>query len=85
LQPTLGLKQIKVPATAEEVMADHISPEFHAEIIVVLFNDHRDLRRVTERTRILLSNASAKHIEAVARFLPEHLVPVLPRQMLRAA
>jgi hypothetical protein len=50
LQPTLGLKQINVPATAEEVMADHISPEFHAEIIVVLFNDHRDLRRVTERT-----------------------------------
>jgi hypothetical protein len=66
-------------------MADHFSPEFHAEIIVVLFNDHKDLRVVTERTRILLSNTSAKHIKAVARFLPEHLVPVLPRQMLRAA
>jgi hypothetical protein len=66
-------------------MVDHISPEFHAEIIVVLFEEHKDLRRVTERTRVLLSNASAKHIEAVARFLPEHLVPVLPRQMLRAA
>jgi hypothetical protein len=85
LQPTLELKQINVPATTGEVMVDHTSPEFHAEIIVVLFNDHKDLRRVTERTRILLSNASAKHIEAVARFLPEHLVPVLPRQMLRAA
>jgi hypothetical protein len=85
LQPTLELTQINVPATTEEVMLDHTSPEFHAEIIVVLFNDHKDLRRVTERARILLSNASAKHIEAVARFLPEHLVPVLPRQMLRAA
>jgi hypothetical protein len=66
-------------------MVDHFSPEFHAEIIVVLFNDHKDIRRVTERTRILLSNASAKHIESVARFLPEHLVRVLPRQMSRAA
>jgi hypothetical protein len=70
--------------TPGAVMVDHLSPEFHAEIIVVLFNEHKDLRRVTERTRVLLSNASAKHIEAVARFLPEHLVPVLPRQMLRA-
>jgi hypothetical protein len=66
-------------------MADHFSPEFHAEIIVVLFNDHKDLRRVTERARVLLSKASAKHIQAVARLLPEHLVPLLPRQMLRAA
>jgi hypothetical protein len=65
-------------------MVDHISPEFHAEIIVVLFNEHKDLRRVTERTKILLSNASAKHIEAVAQFLPKHLVPVLPRQMSHA-
>ena len=66
-------------------MIVHISPEFHAEIIVVLFNEHKDLRRVTERTRILLSNASAKHVEAVAQFLPKHLIPVLPRQTLRAA
>jgi hypothetical protein len=61
------------------IMVDHFSPEFHAEIIVVLFNDHKDIRTVTERTSILLSNASAKHIEAVARLLPERLVPVLPR------
>jgi hypothetical protein len=52
-------------------MVDDISPEFHAEIIVVLFEEHKDLRSVTERARILLSNASAKHIEAVARLLPE--------------
>jgi hypothetical protein len=85
LQPTLGHKQINVPATTGEVMVDHISPEFHAEIIVVLFNESNDLRRVTERTRVLLSSASAKHIEAVARFLPKNLVPVLPCRMLRAA
>jgi hypothetical protein len=66
-------------------MVGHISPEFHAEIIVVLFDEHKDLRRVTERTRALLSNASAKHIDAVAGFLPKHLVHVLPRQTLRAA
>jgi hypothetical protein len=66
-------------------MVDHLSPEFHAEIIVVLFEEHKDLQRVTERTGVLLSNASAKHIEAVAQFLPKHLVPVLPRRMLRAA
>jgi hypothetical protein len=66
-------------------MDDHISPEFHAEIIVVLFEENKDLRRVAERTRALLSKASAKHIDAVARFLPKHLAHVLPRQPLRAA
>jgi hypothetical protein len=86
LQPNLRFREINVPSKLWGAhMVDHISPEFHAEIIVVLFEEHKDLRRVTERTRVLLSNASAKHIEAVARFLPEHLVPVLPRQMLRAA
>jgi hypothetical protein len=85
-QPTLGVRQINVPDKPGAVMVDHISPEFHAEIIVVLFNEHKDLRWVTERTRVLLSNASAKHIEAVAGFLPKHLVPVLPpREILRAA
>jgi hypothetical protein len=63
-------------------MVDHLSAKFHAEIIVVLFDDHKDLRRVTEKVRVLLSNASAKHIEAVARLLPEDLVPAVARQML---
>jgi hypothetical protein len=26
-------------------MAEHVSPEFHAEIIIPLFNDYKDLRR----------------------------------------
>jgi hypothetical protein len=32
-------------------MTEHVSAEFHAEIIVALFNDYRDLRKVRERAR----------------------------------
>jgi hypothetical protein len=66
-------------------MADQISPKFHAEVIVVLFDEYRDLRKVTERVGILLSDASAEHIEAVGKCLPIDLVRALPRLMLRAA
>ena len=66
-------------------MTDHVSPEFHAEIIVALFNDYRDLRKVRERTRLLLSGVSPEHLERVGRNLPEHLVHVVPRRELRAA
>jgi hypothetical protein len=66
-------------------MSDQISPKFHAEIIVVLFDEYQDLRRVTERVGILLSNSSAEHIEAVGKYLPIDLMRVLPRRMLRAA
>jgi hypothetical protein len=66
-------------------MSDHISPKFHAELIVVLFDECRDLRRVTERVGILLSNTSTEHVEAVARYLPIDLMRVLPRRMLQAA
>ena len=60
-------------------------PEGAPNILVVLFDEHRDIRKVTERARILLSGASAEHIEAVGRHLPIDLQRVLPRQMLRAA
>jgi hypothetical protein len=66
-------------------MTDHVSPEFHAELIVELFNDYRDLRKVRERARLLLSRASPEHLERVGRNLPEHLVHVVPRRELRAA
>jgi hypothetical protein len=46
-----------------EKMADQINPKFHAEIIVVLFDEYQDLRKVTDRVGILLSDASAEHIE----------------------
>jgi hypothetical protein len=66
-------------------MTDQISPKLHAEIIVVLFDEYHDLRKVSERVGILLSDASAEHIEAVGRYLPIDLMRVLPRRMLRAA
>jgi hypothetical protein len=66
-------------------MIDHISPEFHAEIIVELFNDYRDLRKVKERARLLLSGRSVEHLERVGRNLPEHLIHLVPRRELRAA
>ena len=66
-------------------MADQISPKFHAEIIVVLFDEYRDLRKVAEKVGILLSDASAEHVEAVGRYLPIDVMRVLPRRMQRAA
>jgi hypothetical protein len=66
-------------------MADKISPKFHAEIIVVLFEEYRDLRKVTERVGVLLSDASPEHIEAIGKCLPIDLIRALPRRMLRAA
>jgi hypothetical protein len=66
-------------------MTDQISPKFHAEIIVVLADEHRDLRKVAERVGVLLSNASAEHVEAVGSYLPIDLMRVLPRRMLHAA
>jgi hypothetical protein len=66
-------------------MSDQISPEFHAEIIVALFNDYKDLRKVKERARILLSRASQAHLDGVGRNLPEHLVHLVSRDALRAA
>jgi hypothetical protein len=66
-------------------MAERISPRFHAEIIVVLFDEYQDHREVTRRVQILLSDASAEHVEAVEKFLPIDLVRVLPRRVLRAA
>jgi mRNA degradation ribonuclease J1/J2 len=64
-------------------MTDRISPKFHAELIVVLFDELQDLRK--ERVGILLSHASAEHIEAIGKYLPIDLLRVLPRRMLRAA
>jgi hypothetical protein len=66
-------------------MTDQISPKFHAELIVVLFDECRDVRKVTEGVGILLSHASAEHIEAIAKCLPIDVMRVLPRRMLRAA
>jgi hypothetical protein len=66
-------------------MADQISPRFHAEIIVVLFEDCQDHRKVTDGVGVLLSGASEEHIEAVGKYLPIDLMRVLPRRKQRAA
>jgi hypothetical protein len=50
----------------------------------VLFDDHRDIGKVTDTVGILLSDSSAEHIEAVGIYLPIDLARVLPRRMLRA-
>jgi hypothetical protein len=82
-----GSRAGNVPAESRrgQGMAEQISPAFHAEIIVVFFNEYRDLRRVKERAGVLLSGASAEHLEAVGQHLPEHLVHVLPSSVPRAA
>jgi hypothetical protein len=66
-------------------MTDQLSPAFHAEIILELFSEFGCVRKVGERTGILLSGYSPEHVEAVSRHLPKELVRVLPRQQLRAA
>jgi hypothetical protein len=66
-------------------MTDQISPRFHAEIIVLLYDQYEDLRTVTEKVGILLSDASTEHIEAVGKYLPIDLMRVLPRRLQRAA
>jgi hypothetical protein len=66
-------------------MTHRISPQFHAEIIVVLFDEYQDLRKVMDGVGILLSDESAEHIEAVGKYLPTDLMRVLPRRMLRTA
>jgi hypothetical protein len=66
-------------------MTDQISPAFHAEIIVEFFNEYRDLRKVSERTRILLSCATSAHLDTVGRYLPKSLIQVLPHRLVGVA
>ena len=66
-------------------MTNKVSPEFHAEIILVFFNEYRDLRKVRDRAWVLLADASPEHLEAVVRHLPKDLVGVLPIRLRRAA
>jgi hypothetical protein len=66
-------------------MTDELSPAFHAEIIMELFNEFRCVRKIGERTGILPSSYSPEHLEADSRHLPKELVQVLPRRQLCAA
>ncbi len=66
-------------------MAERVSPKFHAALIVVLFDEFQDHWEVSQRVGILLSNASAEHVQAVGRYLPIDLLRVLPPLMRSAA
>jgi hypothetical protein len=69
----------------DRCMTDELSPAFHAEIILELFNEFRCVRKVGQRAGVLLSSYSHEHLEAISRHLPKELVQVLPRRQLRAA
>jgi hypothetical protein len=66
-------------------MVEQLSPAFHAEIILELFNEFGCVRKVSQRAGVLLSSYSPEHLEAISRHLPKELVQVLPRRHLRAA
>ena len=59
-------------------MADHLHPEFHAEVIRELYGELECCQLVTERARLLLRGYSREHLEAVGKYLPKHLLGVLP-------
>jgi hypothetical protein len=42
-------------------MSDQVSPRFHAELIVVMFDEYNDVRKVTDRVGILLGCVSPTH------------------------
>jgi hypothetical protein len=42
-------------------MADQISPQFHAEIIVLLFDEHQDLRKDGEGRNSALGRIGGAH------------------------
>jgi hypothetical protein len=66
-------------------MVEQLSPAFHAEIILELFNEFGCVRKVSQRAGVLLSSYSPEHLEAISRHLPKELVQVLQRRQLRAA
>jgi hypothetical protein len=59
-------------------MAARLHPEFHAEVIKELYGELECYQLVTERTRRLLRGYSPEHLEAVGKYLPKHLLGVLP-------
>ena len=63
-------------------MTERLSPAFHAEFIVELFNEYGCAQKVSERANILLSSYPPEHIEAVGRHLPRDLIHVLPKRTL---
>jgi hypothetical protein len=61
-------------------MSGRLSPAFHAEYIVELFNEYGCFQKVSDRVNILLSSYSPEHVEAIVRHLPSDLIHVLPKR-----
>jgi hypothetical protein len=64
------------------VMSNRLSPAFHAEYLVELFNEYRSFEKVSERANILLSSYPAEHVQAIEKYLPRDLIVVLPKRRL---
>ena len=63
-------------------MSNRLSPAFHAEYIVELFNEYRCIQKVAERANILLSSYPLQHVQAIEKHLPHNLIVVLPKRRL---
>jgi hypothetical protein len=61
-------------------MIDRLSPAFHAEYIVELFNTYGCAQKVREQANILLSSYPPEHVEAIVEHLPNNLIHVLPKR-----
>jgi hypothetical protein len=61
-------------------MTDRLSPAFHAEYIVELFNAYGCAQKVREQANILLSSYPPEHVEAIVKHLPSNLIHVLPKR-----
>ena len=61
-------------------MTDRLSPAFHAEYIVELFNTYRCVQKVREQANILLSSYPLEHVQAIGKYLPSDLIHVLPKR-----
>jgi hypothetical protein len=79
---TEKLIRVQLWIVGERQMSNRLSPAFHAEYIVELFNEYGCLAKVSERTNILLSSYPAEHVEAIVRYLPSGLLTVLPKRRL---
>jgi hypothetical protein len=61
-------------------MTDRLSPAFHAEYIVELFDTYGCAQKVREQANILLSSYPPEHVEAIIEHLPSNLIHVLPKR-----
>ena len=61
-------------------MTNRLSPAFHAEYIVELFNTYGCAQKVREQANILLSSYPPEHVEAIVKHLPSDIIHVPPKR-----